>query len=437
MNLSEFNELKFQALYRYRTAIGWLNDVQLLEQPFTARVDVTTKTVEISQVFYEAFIKNVEDLAFILGHESAHNTIDLILATNLELNFYYSLLLARGWDSNFLQDFFINQMLFHGIPSNLPERYYTNTKEWPNLFLQRRLQPFERLKLETNEQESKLQEFKHACQDWYKTDDFQMLKKVFETGCQFLVLFEKPGQSDEQPMVEHPKEETEECSGTPEQEQLTSSAGKGSAEFPLRIPLVDDFSNCPFQLFDTQTALQSLASSIEFQTSKLQEQSGFKRFPGWSDPTDEELVSWAIEQYIPWTEGAVNPQSQPVVVIFDVSGSMFKYLAALSLIRNLLSLYSVTYYAFSNVLSTITFHEKYASVQTGFGTSLDRVLDLLKQIEPSNVFLISDAMWSLSAIYNDEQLASLFRKHRVTLFQQGQAPIPYVPKELFCDIQHL
>jgi hypothetical protein len=371
----------------------------------------------------------MEDFAFILGHESAHKYINLLLASEFELNYHYSILIQRGWDQNFLEDMLINQSFFHTIPSNLVERYYANTSNWSQLFLQRLLPPFNKLKQLTEIQQTKLDLYKQACQAWYKDDEIPLLFEVFKSACKFLALF--PPEDQSELLVKHEKDEEDEAQSAPvsiDPDIVSSKAGSGNQlAVKLRIPYVTDFKlSHTWRMEKVIASVAEFSNQLMLEAKKLQDSNGVNRIPGYSEPTDEELISWEVEQYIPWSEPVASPQSSKIVVIFDVSGSMFQYLMLLSSIRDLLANLDVTYYAFSNILSNIDFLPQHAEVQTGFGTSLTVILELLQTLEPSNVWIVSDGVWSLSREYPPDRAEGILSKHFVTLFQRGTSKIKHI-----------
>lgn len=97
--------------------------------------------------------------------------------------------------------------MFHAIPSNLPERFYADCKNWSAVFLQRSPKLFNTLKDLTEEQETALSQFKYAAQDWYKTNDLSNLYEVFKTGCDFLAIMplDKNNEESKSLLVIHPK----------------------------------------------------------------------------------------------------------------------------------------------------------------------------------------------------------------------------------------
>lgn len=149
------------------------------------------------------------------------------------------------------------------------------------------------------------------------------------------------------------------------------------------------------------------------------------------------MILWDLEIYQPWTEPMGSPESQEILVIFDVSGSMFKYLSLLNMIRSILKNHQTTYWAFSDKPNEIVFKEKYAEVITGFGTKLDAVLDILKDRQRSNVFLITDAEWQLTKRYPIENVERIIHNHNTTLFQRGRGKISYLRAELFEEVIYI
>ena len=431
MDLSNFDESVFQALYAYRSSIGWINRVEAADIE-TAMIDRNGE-VQIGRKFYNQSLQNLEDLAFILAHEAAHKNIALIIASELELCYRYSNLINKGWSSNFLEDFFINQSLFHAIPSNLPERFYSDYKNWSSIFLQRSPKLFNTLKNLTNEQEAALGAFKYAAQDWYKTNDISNLYEVFKTGCDFLVLMPVDNSNETKSIVDHSSDDEKDQGNelTPEEGLQASDGDKEGIK--LRIPLVNDVKTASrFNLNELMQSLASLSSAIGNEAKRLSENSGTKRIIGYTNPTDEELVNWELENYIPWSEAIVSPQKQEIVVLFDISGSMFKYLSLLHSIRALLYEYKTRYFAFSSIISGISFKRDYAEAKTGFGTLMDCILEVMQRLEPSNIFIITDADWKLNTKdWPVEYAENLFAKHKVTIFQHGHRNIRYIDHKYF------
>jgi len=436
MDLSNFDESCFQALYSYRSSIGWINKV-IASDVETAMTDRSGE-VQIGRKFFNQSIQNLEDLAFILAHEAAHKNVALLIASELELCYRYSNLINKGWSANFLEDFFINQSLFHAIPSNLPERFYADCKNWSVVFLQRSPKLFNTLKDLTEEQENALSQFKYAAQDWYKTNDLSNLYEVFKTGCDFLALMPPDKNNQEsKSLVDHSPEDLDGGEGDPQGGEGNEASEGTKNGIKLRIPLIQDAKSASrFNLNDLMQALASLSSAIGNQAKRISEASGTQRIIGYSSPQDEELVNWELENYVPWTEAVVSPQKQEIVVLFDISGSMFKYLTLLHSIRAMLYEYKTQYFAFSSIVSNISFRRHYAEAKTGFGTSLGCILQILQKLEPSNVFIITDADWKLDTKeWPIEYAENLFRKHKITIFQQGHRNIRYIGRDYFTVVK--
>jgi hypothetical protein len=438
----DFQEFYLQAYYRYRHNIGYLSSVVPSEEIQTAQVDEHAN-VEISPKFYEDFIKTPEDMAFILGHESAHKNVNVILASDFELNWRYSILIQRGYSDNFLSDLFINQMLFHAIPSTVCERYYATCEDPILMMLQRSIKLLKECPAPDDVSQSKLKLFLLACTHWYKNNEIQLLYEVFKAACDYLSSIPPPpkkengkgNQMDDQLMVQHKKGESdEEDQEIQDSSYHTRDSELKESKYKLRIPgileLADNLHIDP----SVYNQIQSFNELVESQIAKLPIYFGEKRTIGYADPAPEELVSWALEQYVPWTEPIQSMPVQKVVLIFDVSGSMFKYLTILFKIKAVLADYLTEFYAFSTFVSGIQFASDHANVYTGLGTSLDCVLELLDKLEPSVVYITTDGDWSLSKKKPPEYLERLCHKHKITIFQQGNMKIPYLPHDLITVI---
>lgn len=428
--MEDFKESILLALYQYRKDIGWLNSVEPSDKVKTAEVD-KNKNVKIGTLFFEKYLHSPEDIAFVLAHESSHQYIQTLLAADFEINLRYSLLCNRGWDSNYLQDILINQSLFHCIPSNLPERFYCHSK-WTHWFLQRKLDPFEKIEEQitlNSHQKDLLALYRMACVDWYKSNNLIHFFEVFKKVGDFLLTF--PPQQTEDLMVSH-----EEGKADKEMDEDKEVCEDTKDELHLRIPLVEDPITNSLRIEELRTTLTNLAENIEQKARKLEDTYSEKRQEGYGNPHIEELIEWDLGIFQPWTEPKGNPESKEILVIFDVSGSMFKYLSLLNVIRSLLKNHDATYWAFSDTPSEIIFKETYAEVKTGFGTKLDAVLEILKDREPSVVFLISDADWALGKKYPVENAENILHQHDITLFQRGSGKIAYVSRELF-EVIHI
>lgn len=429
----------YQALYRYRAVIGWLNSVEIIDEPITARVDKHSQ-VEIGRKFKEEHLKCIEDIAFILSHESAHKYVSLLLASDFELNYWYSRLLSKGWTENYLQDLLINQSQFHAIQSNLPERYYDQTDNWTHLFLQRNLKAFGRLTKLNEKQEDALKYFLLTCQQWYLQNELPQLFEVFKSACKFLDLFEFPSNLPQKDgLVEHKEEEEEEdCNCDPAQvdDLPAHGGGKNLGEALLNIPYVSDFKvGMSWHLESLYKSLEKLSAAIDLLAKRISDAAGQHRTIGYSGPTEEELVNWDVGIFVPWTEALVAPQTKEITLIFDVSGSMFKYLSLLHNMREILRDFDVRWLAFSSWLSKIVFKDDHAEVKTGFGTDITDIVTYLAKLDRTNVVIISDAQWRLDIKqYSVETATTIFRKHHVTLLQAAYSDIRFLPKEAFYEI---
>lgn len=433
MDTTLLTEQYFQALYRYRKNIGWISNIFFDEKVPTAQVDEFSN-ITIGPAFCHAYVENLEDWAFILGHETAHKTVSTILCSNFELNWRYSILCER-FTANYMQDLFINQMLFHAIPSTLPERYYGNQKAWDLYLLQRSPKFLKQCPINTPELENKLKLMLLACNRWYRSADVLDLYKVYETACDYLLLTQRSGikkqSSEDDLMVTHPKEEkTKEVSYFPDGELEGEGGSEIDNKFKLNIPLIEDFTNLQNFDNDMYQKVKCMDDLIEEQVAKIPDYLGNKSYIGYADPQAEELVSWQLEQYIPWTERFQTKPAKKVKVIFDVSGSMFPYLTLLSKVRRLLELYEVEYYSFSTILSKIQFFSDHAETFTGAGTLLDPILEFLDGQEPCLVFITSDGEWALRKRKSPEEIARIFEKHRVVVFQQGISKISHLPSSV-------
>ena len=420
--MDTFTELYHQAFYRYRKNIGWISNIFFNEEVSTACVD-DFSNITINPTFCKDFILNLEDCAFILAHETAHKTVSTILCSNFELNWRYSLL-SEVFSTNYMQDLFINQMLFHAIPSNLPERYYESVSVWDLYMLQRSPQILKKCPTPTKELENKLKLMLLACNKWYKSADYLDLYKVFQTACDYLLLIQHSGihpeSKPEQLMVDHKKSEKEKIS-----ERIIENGRE--SKFKLNIPFIEDFS--ALMNFDDEVyqKIKCLSDLIEDQVAKIPDYFGNKSYIGYADPQPEELISWQLELYIPWTERFQTKPSRKVKVIFDVSGSMFPYLTLLSKVRNLLQLYEADFYSFSTIFAKIDFFQDHAETYTGAGTCLDPILTFLENTEPCLAFIITDGEWSLRKHKLQDEINKIFEKHQVIIFQQGTSKIKYLP----------
>jgi hypothetical protein len=423
--MEDYIEQSLQALYRYRKNIGWINSITFEGRNTTVLIDEFSN-VDINLNFCKEYVLSLEDWAFILGHEASHKTVSTILCSNFELNWRYSLL-SEKFSINYMQDLFINQMLFHAIPTTLPERYYGNQKEWDLYLLQRSPKIFKKCPTSTPELLNKLKLVLLACNAWYKSGDYLDLYKVYEVTCDYLLLTLKSGipseSIPEQMMVSHQKDpENYEENG-----DIDLSDSKEKIKFKLNIPFVDDFLEIQNYDHDMYQKIKSMNDLIEDQVAKIPDYFGNKSYIGYADPQTDELVSWQLEQYIPWTERFQTKPSLKIKVIFDVSGSMFPYLTLLSKVRHLLQLYEADFYSFSTLLAKIVFYQDHAETYTGAGTDLDPILTFLEGLEPCLIFLITDGAWTLRKTRLPDVIVDIFEKHKVVIFQQGIGKIPYLP----------
>lgn len=438
--MDKFQDLAFQALYRHRAVIGRINTVETSETIATAQVD-KQGNVLLGVEFCEKYVRNMNDMAFVLAHEASHQHCRVLIASDFETNLRYSLAIQAGWGVNYLEDLLINQSLFHAIPSNLVERYYKDS-EWQYWFLQRRLELFDNLKDLPPHQQNLLQQYRHACVDWYKSADLGNLLGCFKAGIDFLLSM--PRSDTDSLMVKHEEaegEEGESCDSSSasslDPEACQGSSDTSNSRLKLRIPLVDTPAQHIFKADALAEAIQSMAEELAQQGRHLDEEYSPTRREGYSNPHIEELIHWDLDLYIPWSEPKADPISQSVVVIFDCSGSMFKYLTLLNTVRAIFRNRDTTYWAFSDQPDKIDFHEDYAVVETGFSTMFDAVLDILINLEPSNVYIVSDGSWRLSPKYPPEVAEQILAKHRVNLLQQGSRKLPYIKEESFTSVVHL
>lgn len=417
-------ELVYQALYLYRAVIGWINQVEIVDQPITAQID-SHSCVKIGKEFKEEYLKKAEDIAFILSHESAHKYVALLLASDFELNVSYSRLVNKGWESNFLEDLLINQSQFHAIPSNLPERYYLNCEEWSLVFLQRNLKAFDRLTNLNDKQKAGLDYFKLCCNQWYQTNELPLLFEVFKSACNFLDLFEV--QKSKNSMVTH-ETEAESSGGA-----IGFSKGSGTDRLLLKIPYITDFKLArSWKLESLSKNIEKFSAEMSILAKRIQDNNGIHRTIGYSCPTEEELICWDSEIYVPWTEPLSAPQSQDIHLVFDVSGSMFQYLSALSAVKESLKDFTVHWYAFSSHLTEIVFRTTWAEVETSFGTNLTDVLALLSRLDPANIVIVSDGQWTFDQKkYPVEYAERLVAKHKTTLLQASSSEVRLLSKSVF------
>jgi hypothetical protein len=436
--MESFRDVAFQALYRHRSLIGHITTVEMDEQASTAQVD-KYGNVQLGPQFCKDYIRNMDDMAFVLAHEASHQHCRVLIASDFETNMRYSMAIQAGWGANFLEDLLINQSLFHAIPSNLVERFYKDS-EWQYWLLQRRLEPFDQLKDLTPQQQVLLSQYRHAAVDWYKQADISLLLCCFKASVDFLLSM--PRSTTEKLMVKHgdtsEDSEGEGCDGSSDSDKPSCGASDSAApRLQLRIPLVDTPAKYVFKAEALSEAIQSMSDAIAQQGKHLNEEYSQVRREGYSNPHIEELIHWDLGLFIPWSEPKADPISQSVVVIFDCSGSMFKFLTLLNTVRAIFKDRDATYWAFSDEPTQIDFHSDYALVETGFSTMLDAVLDILVALEPSNVYIVSDGSWRLSPKYPPEVAEQILMKHQVVLLQQGARKLPYVKESAFTEIVHL
>lgn len=433
----DFRDLAFQALYRHRAVIGRITSVEMDEKIPTAQVD-RYGNVLLGNEFCDSYIKGMDDMAFVLAHEASHQHCRVLIASDFDTNLRYSMAIQAGWGVNFLEDMLINQSLFHAIPSNLVERFYADS-DWQYWFLQRRLEQFDKLTDLSPQQKTLLQQYRYAAVDWYKQADLTTLLSCFKAAVDFLLSMPKAPTNES--MVKHEEagdEETETSlpSGTCEKESKGASDQAGT-RLQLRIPLVDTPSHYLFKAEALAESIQAMADELANQGKHLNEEYSQTRREGYSNPHIDELIQWELGIYVPWSEPKADPISQGVVVIFDCSGSMFKFLTLLNTVRAIFSNYDTTYWAFSDQPDKIVFHEDYALVETGFSTQFDAVLEILQDLEPANVYIVSDGSWRLSPKFPPEVAEQILTKHRVVLLQQGSRKLPYVRESSFAEIVHL
>ena len=433
--MDSFRDLAFQALYRHRAVIGQVSTVEMDSTVPTAQVD-RYGNVLLGEEFCKRYVRNMDDMAFVLAHEASHQYCRVLVASDFETNLRYSLAIQAGWGINFLEDLLINQSLFHAIPSNLVERFYVDS-EWPYWFLQRKLDLFDKIPDLTPTQQNLLLQFRHAAVDWYKQADIPALLGCFKAAVDFLLSM--PVADTSQTMVKHGDEEPG-CSSSgssSNEEACTGASDQSDSRLQLRIPLVDTPARWVFKAEALSESIQAMVDEIANQGKHLNEEYSQTRREGYSNPHIDELIQWDLGLYVPWSEPKADPISQSVVVIFDCSGSMFKFLTLLNTVRAIFKDRNTTYWAFSDRADTIEFHSDYALVQTGFSTMLDAVLDILLPLEPSNVYIVSDGSWRLSPKYPPEVAEQILAKHRVVLLQQGARKLPYVKETAFASIVHL
>lgn len=432
----DFRDLAFQALYRHRSVIGRINAVEMDEKVPTAQVD-KYGNVALGPEFCEKYVKSMDDMAFVLAHEGAHQHCRVLIASDFDTNLRYSLAISAGWGVNYLEDILINQSLFHAIPSNLVERFYLDST-WQYWFLQRKLEVFDTLTDITPHQQTLLQQYRYAAVDWYKQADLPNLLNCFKAAIDFLLSM--PRSDTDKMMVKHEEQEGEEECSSPAGSCETEGAGgsdQATSRLKLRIPLVDTPAQYLFKAESLADSIQAMANELAAQGKHLNEEYSQTRREGYSNPHIDEIIQWDLELYVPWSEPKSDPVSQGVVVIFDCSGSMFKFLTLLNTVRAIFSGFDATYWAFSDQPDKIIFHEDYAEVETGFSTMFDAVLEILQGLEASNVYIVSDGSWRLSPKFPPEVAEQILAKHRVVLLQQGSRKLPYIKQTSFAEIVNL
>jgi hypothetical protein len=403
----------------------------------TAQVD-KFGNVLLGPDFCEKYVRNMDDMAFVLAHEGAHQHCRVLIASDFDTNLRYSLAIQAGWGVNFLEDMLINQSLFHAIPSNLVERFYLDA-DWQYWFLQRKLDLFDRLQDLNPHQQTMLQQYRYAAVDWYKQADISTPLACFKAAIDFLLTM--PRAKTDETMVKH--ESSEGGEGGEDAPSDSCQGGDGASDqlasnrLKLRIPLVDTPAQYLFKADALAESISAMAAELAAQGRHLNEEYSQTRREGYSNPHIEELIHWDLDLYVPWSEPKSDPVSQGVVVIFDCSGSMFKFLTLLNTVRAIFSGYDATYWAFSDQSDKIEFYADHAEVETGFSTMFDAVLDILQPLESSNVYIVSDGSWRLSPKYPPEVAEQILAKHRVVLLQQGARKLPYVKETSFAEIVHL
>jgi hypothetical protein len=434
----DFRDLAFQALYRHRSVIGKILTVEMDEKIPTAQVD-KYGNVLLGNEFCNTYVRNMDDMAFVLAHEASHQHCRVLIASDFDTNLRYSMAIQAGWEVNFLEDMLINQSLFHAIPSNLVERFYVDS-EWQYWFLQRKLDLFNNMQDITPQQQTLLQQYRYAAVDWYKQPDLTNLLSCFKAAIDFLLSM--PRSDTSKLMVKHEKpegcEEEPDCSSSGSCETGVGASDQAAERLKLRIPLVDTPAHYLFKAEALAESIQNMADELANQGRHLNEEYSQTRREGYSNPHIDELILWDLGLYVPWSEPKSDPISQGVVVIFDCSGSMFKFLTLLNTVRAIFNGHDVTYWAFSDQPDKIQFHEDYALVETGFSTMFDAVLDILSNLESSsNVYIVSDGSWRLSPKYPPEVAEQILAKHKVVLLQQGSRKLPYIRESSFAEIVHL
>jgi hypothetical protein len=302
--------------------------------------------------------------------------------------------------------------------------------------LQRSPKILKNLPVSTPELENKLKLYMLACNHWYRSAEIKDLFKVYESACDYLLCTQtcgiSPQSSGKDLMVVHPESAETAPTGSGESDPTHGAVvgeDSGKLKYRLRIPYTDDFVKISEIDHDTFCKIQSLQELIEAKIAKIPDYFGNRSYIGYADPQPDELVSWSLELYIPWTERFQVHPAKKIHVIFDVSGSMFPYLALLNKVRHLLDIYPTEFYAFSTILSKIDFLLDHAETFTGAGTDLHPILTLLAGIDPGLVFIITDGNWGLSKKRLPEDIAEIFKRHEVIIFQQGISKIPYIPTD--------
>jgi hypothetical protein len=423
-------ELLLQALYLYKQQIGRTNSIEFSEDVQTAQVDEFGNVI-IGDRFFDEFIKNVHDAAFVLGHESAHPQVRTLLAFDYDINVRYSILINRGWETNYLEDLFINLSLFHEIPSNLIERYYAKS-DWQYQLLQRLPEGFDRIKVLktlTDEQTSKLEMFKIAAVEWYRDEDYTLGKLMiaYKMACDFLISM--PIAPSDETMVKHEKAAKEDKKHSNCEGNGGGSGNESDGSFlELKIPLDGQPLSHRFRNFNASGCLQNLLEEFQKLSTKIEDDSSDRRQDGYHNPDVEDLIMWELDIYTPWTEAVTSKNKRDVLVIFDVSQSMFPFLSLLQSVRSTMG-ESAEYWAFSTMAAEIVFDQKYAYVKTGFGTDLGAILQILARRPTSDVIIVTDGEWTLEG-YAKEHAENILKRHNITVLRRGTSKLNRIDNNL-------
>lgn len=231
-------------------------------------------------------------------------------------------------------------------------------------------------------------------------------------------------------MVGH-KEDVTLTAGESEDPPAVSGPGSDNLKILLRIPYV---LKLPIKrkagVENLAQTLDRFGSILAMLLAKIADEHGYKRKPGWSDPSDEELLSWETENFIPWSEPNVKQDKPQIKLVFDISGSMFQYLALLNWLREQFMDYDIEFFAFSSMLSQIQFKSTHAEAWTGMSTLLDPVLEVLQSFEDAVVIIVSDGDWKLQKRMLPEKLQAIFERNRVILLQPIDFKVPYLPSSV-------